>query len=311
MDALSALEMLIRSAEAGSFSGAARQLGLSPAAVSKQIGQLEATLGQKLVHRTTRKLSLTEAGAMLVASTEEGVRGIRDALAGVDVNAAQPRGVLKLSVAPAFGRELLLPLLGPFLAAYPDLKLDWHFENRRVDLVAEGFDAGIGGGLDLAGGLVARPLAPLHLVPVAAPAFVRRMGLPMGGLSTPDELEALEAVVMRSSVTGRTRPWLLQRRRQRVTVTPKARIWLTDPDAVRAAALMGYGVALLGMVHIEHHLKEKELVPLVPGWHVDAGNIVLYYPTAKGLPPKTRRFVDFVTDTTDELGWMSRFRAPA
>lgn len=295
MDVCSALDMLSRSADARSFSAAARQLGVTPAAVSKQVAALEKRLAVQLVVRSTRSLALTEAGVRLMREAGPGLEAMQRALASANQQQTALAGVLKVSLAPAFGRQHVLPVMGPFLQAHPGLALDWQFDNRQVDLIADGFDAGIGGGIDLAGSLVARPLAPLHLVVVAAPSYLARCGAPLP--RRPEDLAAFDAVVLRSARTGRSRPWSLQRRRRHVAVEPTARVWLTDPEAVGEAAVAGFGIALSAVSHVHAHLASGALVRLLPEWWSDAGSISVYFPASRLMPAKTRAFVDFVTGT--------------
>ena len=307
MDVFAALDMLVRSTEERSFSAAARQLGLTPAAVSKQIARLERELGVQLVVRSTRSLALTEAGTRLVANAGPGLTQLHAALASANQRHSAIGGVLRVSLAAAFGRQHVLPLMGPFLAAHPALKLDWHFENRQVDLIAEGFDAGIAGGVDLAGGLVARTLAPLHLVMVAAPAYLLQCGLPEP--KAPNDLAAFDALVLRSASTRRSRPWSLQNRRQKATIEPKARLWLSDPEALSDAALAGYGVALAGLPHVLPHLEAGTLVRLLPQWWSDGGAISVYYSPSRLMPAKTRAFVDHITSAMSAQGLAKRLTA--
>lgn len=307
MDVFNALDMLVRSTEQHSFSGAARQLGLTPAAVSKQIAALERQLGTQLVVRSTRGLALTEAGERLVREAEPGLRQLRSALASANPSDTAIAGVLRVSLAPAFGRQHVLPLMGPFLEAHPQLRLDWHFDNRHVDLIKEGFDAGIAGGVDLSGGMVARTLVPLHLVLVASPAYLRRTGLPMP--AHPKDLDGFEAVVFKPINSGRARPWTLQCRRTRVTVEPKVRWWLSDPEALTDAALAGHGVALSGLSHVFDHLRRGTLVRLLPQWWCDAGAMAVYFPPSRLMPAKTRAFVDHLARAFRDSGLAKRLTA--
>jgi DNA-binding transcriptional LysR family regulator len=184
-----------------------------------------------------------------------------------------------------------VPLLGEFLARHPRVLPDWHFENRHVDLVGEGFDAAIGGGFELASGLVARELAPVHIVAVASPEYMAGRPLPR----SPADLAALDAIVRRSSPSGRVRPWTLRgRRAAEQTVPCRARVVLSDPEAMAEAARQGVGVALLPMPFAFDLIESGQLLRLLPGWYGDAGPISLYYPSRKMLPAKTRAFVEFV-----------------
>lgn len=309
MDVLTALDMLIRSAEQGSFAAAARQLGVTPVAVGKQVTKLERGLGVQLVVRTTRSFALTEAGQRLVAEARSGVLAVQNALDATNQRTEGIVGTLRVNLAPAFGRRYVLPLVGPFLDQHPRLRLDWQFENRHVDLVAEGFDLGIAGAVDLAGGLVARTLAPLHQVVVATPAYLAGAGVPLPVL--PDDLPAHRLIAMRSSSSGRVRPWNLRSRSGTATVTPDPRIVVNDPDAVRDAVLAGYGIGLSGLSHVLPDLEAGDLVRLLPDWWVDLGRIVLYHPSSRLLPAKTRAFSDFLMVAFAAKGWASRLDASA
>jgi DNA-binding transcriptional LysR family regulator len=167
METLANLESFIRSAQCGSFSASARRLGVTPAAVSRNVAMLERNLGVRLFQRSSRSLTLTEDGERFLASVTDGVESIQSAIAGVTTHSGKPAGVLKVSMALTFGLDHVLPLLPAFMKRYPDVQLDWSFENRQVDLIGEGFDAAIGGGMELASGVVARRLAPLHVIAVA------------------------------------------------------------------------------------------------------------------------------------------------
>ncbi|EJL77899.1 LysR family transcriptional regulator [Variovorax sp. Varisp85] len=294
MEPLSHLESFVQSAEGGSFSAAARRLGLTPAAVSKNVARLEARLGVRLFQRSTRRLTLTEGGERFLAQVGGALATLQEAVAGIDKDDGQPAGTLKVSMGQAFGREHVLPMMGDFLARYPAILPDWHFDNQQVDLVGEGFDAAIGGGIELAAGLIARELARIHVVAVASPRYMEGRERPRH----PSDLAALDTLLRRSSPTGRLRGWTLRHARgEEATVElPRPRAIFNDPEAIAHAALMGLGVAMLPMPFVERGLRSGELLRLLPDWHQDAGAVWLYYPSKKLLPPKTRVFIDFVLE---------------
>jgi len=294
MEPLNHLESFVQSAEGGSFSAAARRLGLTPAAVSKNVARLEARLGVRLFQRSTRRLTLTEGGERFLAQIGGALATLQEAVAGLAKDDGQPSGTLKVSMGQAFGREHVLPMLGDFLARYPAILPDWHFDNQQVDLVGEGFDAAIGGGIELSPGVVARELSRIHVVAVASPAYLAGRKLP----AQPADLAQLDALLRRSSPTGRLRSWTLQHASgQQATVElPRPRAIFNDPEAIAQAALLGLGAAMLPMPFVERGLRSGELVRLLPEWHFDAGAVWLYYPSKKLLPPKTRVFVDFVLE---------------
>jgi DNA-binding transcriptional LysR family regulator len=293
METLANLESFVRSAETGSFSAAARRLALTPAAVSRNVALLERNLGVRLFQRSTRKLTLTEAGERFLAEIGGNLDALQAAIASVSTDRSEPAGVLKVSMAPTFGMTYVMPLLPAFLARYPMIRPDWHFENRQVDLIAEGYDAALGGGFDLAPGVVSRALAPAHLVAVASPAYMAGRVPP----ADPGDLTKLDGIVMRSTRTGR-----VLHRTMRGTAGGEmlARLGETitvdDPAAMREAAILGLGVALLSVSDVLSSLERGELVRLLPCWYSDAGAISLYYATRALLPAKTRVFVDFVVE---------------
>lgn len=283
----------VQTAEHGSFSAAARHLGLTPAGVSKNVARLEAGLGVRLFHRSTRRLSLTESGERFLQQVDQPLLALQGAMSGVRERDEAPVGTLKVSMGQAFGRRFVVPLLGEFLARHPAVLPDWHFDNRAVDLIGEGFDAAIGGGFDLTPGVVARELARIHIVAVASPAYLQGRALPRH----PDDLADHDGIVRRSSPTGRVRPWTLRLRRGDAQPVPcRPRVVFSDPEAIAQAAVLGLGVALLPMPFAFASIASGELVRLLPGWHDDAGPLSLYYPSRRMLPAKTRVFVEFVTE---------------
>lgn len=293
METLANLESFVRSAEAGSFSAAARRLALTPAAVSRNVAQLERNLGVKLFQRSTRGLTLSEAGERFLGSVRDGLDSIQGAIADITVNAGQPAGVLKLSASPGFGMDYLLPLMPAFLARYPAVTPDWFFDNRPVELIAGGFDAAIGGGFDLPSGMVARELGRIHLIAVAAPAFLRGKRRP----KDPAGLAELAGVAMRSPLNGRVRTLVMRNSAgAEMAALQKPVMMVNDPDALCRATLLGLGVGLVAVPHAAPHLESGALERLLPGWHGDLGQISLYFSSQKLLPAKTRAFVDFVTE---------------
>lgn len=293
METLSSIESFVRSAELGSFSAAARRLSLTPGGVSKNVAKLETDLGVRLFHRSTRSLTLTEAGEQFLAQVSGGLDAIQSAIANTSTVAGQPAGALKVGMAMAFGRDHILPLLGEFLERYPAIKPDWRFDNRQVDLIGEGFDAAIGGGIDIAPGVVVRELAKVHLILVASPAYLKRTFTP----KTPTDLKQLDALIRYSQNTNRTTPWHLKTLAgEQVTIELMPRATLNDPEMLCNAALAGLGVAHVPMPHALRHLQSGALIRVLPEWYTEAGVISLYFAAKKLMPAKTRVFVDFIVD---------------
>ena len=293
METLANLESFVRAVEGGSFSEAGRRLGLTAAAVSRNVAMLERNLGVRLFQRSTRKLSLTEAGEGFLVSIEGNLDALQSAIAEVTANNADPAGLLKVSMSLPVGLPFILPLLPPFLAKYPRIKPEWHFENRPVDLIAEHYEAAIGGGNELVPGLVSRTLAPVHVVAVASPAYMCGRTPP----SDPSELAAHNGIVMRSSYTGRIRRWML--RNASGAEAPGAlaeTIVVDDPTAMREVTRLGLGVSLIALFDVLPELERGDLIRLLPDWYADAGAISLYYASRTLVSARTRVFVDFVVN---------------
>jgi len=292
METLSNLESFIRTAESASFSAAARRLALTPAAISRNVAQLERNLGVRLFQRSTHGLKLTEAGERFLLSVRAGLDSIQGAIAEVTSSAEEPAGILKLSIAQRFGILEILPLIPAFLARYPAVTLDLTFEDKVVDLIQGGFDAAIGGGFEPKPGVVAHELAPAHLVAVASPAYLKGRELP----STPQDLGALDMIAMRSPQSGRVRIWNMHDRQgNEMVAASRSRVFINDPEAICGAALMGMGVAMVLCGELAPHLKSGALKRVLPEWYVDIGVISMRFASRKLLPAKLRAFVDFVT----------------
>lgn len=306
METLSNLESFVRSAECSSFSAAGRLLALTPAAVSRNVAQLERNLGVRLFQRSTRGLTLTEAGERFLQSVSGGLDSIQSAIAEVKSQVEQPAGVLKLSISLAFGRDYLLPLMPAFQARYPAILPDWHFDNRQVNLITEGFDAAIGAGFELAPGVVARELARLHVVAVATPGYMQGRPWP----ESPSELSDLDGLVMRSAQTGRIRLWVMRNAAgEEMALELKPRMIANDPDAICRGVLMGMGIGVLAMPNALPHLESRALIRVLPDWYMDAGPISLYFASKRLPPAKTRAFVDFIIDGFREQKLAQRFSA--
>jgi len=306
MEALNLLESFVHSADTGSFSAAARRLGLTPAAVSKNVARLENHLGLRLFQRSTRKLTLTMGGEQFYRQVSDPFFTLRDAFASAAQDDGKPAGVLKVSMGVAFGREYLVPLLEEFLDRYPAIVPDWHFDNRTVDLIAGGFDVAIGGGIELTEGLIVRELARSHVVATASPSFMKGRAMPRH----PSDLAAFDGIARRSVSSGRLRVWNLRNQvGEQALAEPRTRMIFDDPEAMAYAAMQGLGVALLPMPHAAPWLERGDLVRLLPGWSADIGPLALYYPNRKLLPSKTRVFVEFIVDAFQSKDLARRFNA--
>ena len=305
MVTLANLESFVHAAQEGSFSAAARRLGLTPAAISRNVAALEGNLGIRLIHRSTRKLTLTDAGERFFESIEGQLKMLKSAIDDAAGN-GEPAGVLKVSVSPTIGMMYILPLLPAFLSRYPKISPELHFDNRPVDLIGQNYDAAIGGGFEVGQGLVSRTLAPGHIIAVASPAYFRGRSLP----TTPSELGGCSGIVMRSSVTGRIRHWLLRDNGGAEYALELAQtVVVNDPAAMREAARLGVGVAMLAVPDVLPDLDRGDLVRVLPDWYADGGGIFLYYASRTLVAAKTRAFVDFVAAAFEQQRLAQRFSA--
>ena len=289
MQDLGAMALFARVVEAGSFTGAAAQLGLSKSAVSKQVSRLEDRLGARLMNRTTRRLSLTEAGQAFYEGCQKVVAEAEAAAQAVTHLAAAPRGVLRVNAPMSFGVLHVAPALPALLEACPELSLDLTLNDRRVDLVEEGYDLAIRIGALGDSSLIARRLAPSHRVLCAAPTYLAKRGRP----EAPEDLAAHECLVYSYQAAGQA--WHLSGPAGEKRVKIAGRLKVNNGDALLAAALTGLGIAFLPGFIAGDALRAGRLEQLLPEWR-DAEETKVYavYPAGRQVAPKVRAFIDFL-----------------
>lgn len=285
--------------EAGSFTGAAGAKGLSKAALSRHVAELEDRLGVRLLNRTTRRLSLTEAGRAFYEGCQRMLAEAESAEVQVTALAARPRGVLRLSAPVSFAYWYLNPLLGAFLEACPELELDLVLGDRVVDLVEEGFDAAIRIGQLADSSLIARRLCSLESYLVASPDYLDRAGLP----ENPRDLKAHNCLLYSYHRGGRS--WRFEGPEGKVDVQVKGRVLTNNGDVLLSLALAGHGVALLPSFFVAQALQEGRLLRLLPGWHGNKDDsISVVYPARRNAPPKLRALLDYlVQNLSDPPSW--------
>jgi DNA-binding transcriptional LysR family regulator len=291
MEQLDAMAVFARVVEAESFSGAARALGLSKSAVSKRVSGLEQRLGLRLLNRTTRRLSLTEAGAAFYQGCQRVVAEAAAAERAVSHLASAPRGRLKVNAPMSFGVCHLGPALPDFLARYPELTVELTLNDRVVDLIEEGFDIAIRIAPLTETSLVARRLAPNRSLLCAAPAYLKARGRP-GSVA---ELSHHACLLYSYQAVGDL--WSLKgpEGERRVRVSGPLRV--NNGDAILAAALGGLGIALLPGFICGDDLRAGRLVRILPDWGLTPQrDISAVYPAARHLSPKVRVFIDFLVE---------------
>lgn len=291
MDHLSEIAVFVRVVELGSFTRAADALEVSKAAVSKQVSRLEQRLGARLLHRTTRRLTLTEAGDALFRRSAGALAELAEAEKAVAQLTGAPRGLLRVSAPVYFGSVSLAPHLKDFRARYPDITLDLDLDDRRVDLVRERFDAAVRISSMTDSSLVARRLAPCPLLVVGSPAYFRRRGMP----GTPADLarhDCLTYALARAPSEWRLRP----RRGRWIGVTVTSPLRSNNDFVLKQAALDGLGLGMFPSFFVERELAEGRLQRVLPDCETEGASINVVYASRRQLLPKVRAFVDFMAE---------------
>jgi LysR family transcriptional activator of dmlA len=271
-----------------SFAAAAQELLASPAFVSKRIRLLEQELGVSLLHRTTRRVTLTDQGERVFHWAQRILDDMDQLLQEVSVTRREPRGLLRISSSFGFGRNVVAPALSRLVGRYPGLQVRLEVFDRLVDVAGEGFDLDVRVGDDIAPHLIARPLAENHRVLCAAPAYLAHRGMPR----TPAELSAHDCLLIkeRDQVFG---VWRLRAGTQEQAVKVTGPLSANNGEMVVQWAVDGLGVVLRSLWDVGAHLKAGRLVQVLPDWRQDA-NIWAVYPARLDRSAKVRVGVEFL-----------------
>ena len=300
MDSVSAMEIFVRVVQSGSFSAAARDLDLTPSAVSKQISRLEDRLGARLMNRTTRQLSLTEVGAAFHERANRILADVAEAERAVADLHGAPRGTLKLNLPQSFGRRYVIPMIPDFLAANPELRIDVTLNDRFVDLIDEGVDLAVRIGELSDSSLIARRLAPNRRIVCGAPAYFEKNGKP----ARPTELAGHNCLVY--TYRASRNDWrLICPDGSDEVVTVAGNLEANEAEALYSFMLDGIGLCLLPLWLVGPDLEAGRLEQACPGYHAPDSAIFAVYPPGRHLSPKVRAFVDFLVERF--AGWGERF----
>lgn len=273
--------------EAGGFTAAAERLGVAKAKVSIQIGRLEARLGTTLFVRTTRKVSLTDAGRLLHDECKPLLLGIQDAIDQVGHEKGVLTGTLRLTTSVDHAVQSLAAAVAEFAALHPALQIDLRTGDRVVDLVGEGIDLAIRLGWLRDSSLRAVKLGEFEQYLVASPDYLKRAGRP----KQPGDLANHDWVALTLLPTPFT--WKFSRRGETRTVQVKSRIRVDSPGALRAMLGQGTGISVLDQYSVSEDLKSGKLVRLLPDWSLPRAGIHAVYPPGRHVPPRVRQFIDF------------------
>ena len=291
MDRLKAMGVFVRVVEANSFAKAAETLSLPPAAVTAAVQNLEAYLGTKLLHRSTRRLSLTPDGAdyfeqclqilAVVEATEDRFR---------HQDEHNPKGKLRIDMPGTLGRNVLMPRIASFIGAYPELQLVMSLTDRLVDMTQEGIDCSLRVGALRDSSLIGKPISSMRFLTCATPGYLQQYGVPR----SLEDLAAHRAIIHFSGRTGRAFDWDFQRDGEVTKVDMAGAISVDDADAHLTCGLQGLGLMQAARYMARPHLQSGALVEVLPEWEPLPMPVSLLYPRNRMGAPKVKLFAEWV-----------------
>ncbi|VCU61524.1 Transcriptional regulator, LysR family [Tritonibacter mobilis] len=292
------LRLFVAAAERLNISAAGRSLGLAPAMASARLAKLEHELGSELLHRTTRKVSLSQEGAAFLPYAREILAQSEAARAALGLNADRPSGTLRFAAPSSFAQLHIMPLLPAFHAQYPDITLDLRLSDVRMDLIEGSFDLALRSAPLKDSSLRGRKLGDDTRVLCAAPAYLARRGTPI----TPEDLDGHDllswASVAPRDLVAETRRFSLDPARM------ICRTILDDGTSQRIATMAGGGVSINSLWSVAHEIRAGRLVHLLPDWRLDDASVLwLIYPRSNVLTPKVRVFIDFLLAKLTPAPW--------
>ncbi|WP_224761291.1 LysR family transcriptional regulator [Brevundimonas aurantiaca] len=286
---LTELDAVLVVARCGKFRTAAIELGLSTTALSNAVGKLERTLGVRLFNRTTRSVSLTEAGQQFVAQVAPAVRDIHEAMDVVRSRQSTPSGTLRINAFPTAAREIFSSLVLPFIDEHPQVHIDIVTEGRMVDIVAGGFDFGVRSADRVPVDMISLPLGLARRnVVVAAPAYLMVQGTPM----VPQDL-ATHACLRVRLPNGAIYRWPFERDGQSVHINVEGALTLDEAGLARTAALAGFGLTLAMESDVREDIEAGRLVRVLEDWTPNQAPLSLYYPSRRNPTAAFRAFIEF------------------
>jgi len=296
--AVSDLSAFVAVATHRSFSRAAAELGLSPSALSHTVRSLEERLDLRLLNRTTRSVAPTEAGERLLERLRPALRDIHDALEDANAFRAKPAGRLRLNVPRSAALLLLAPVMTRFITAYPQMRLEITAEDRLVDIVASGYDAGVRFGQSVERDMVAVRIGPdLRMAVVGSPAYFRRHSNPL----KPRDLHGHACIRFRLPSGGIYR-WEFEKKGEVLEVEVDGPLTLSDQQVMLQAALDGAGLAIVLESHARPYLKARHLVRVLADWCPPFPGYFLYYPSRRQVPAGLRAFIDMMRQELRKKG---------
>jgi LysR family transcriptional regulator for bpeEF and oprC len=295
MHGLQPLLAFAETAKRGNFAAASREIGCTPSTLAKAVSRLEARLGLRLFHRTTRQVTLTDDGQRLFARCQRVLAELEMLQEEASGARDEPSGTLRIDMPVTFGRLVMLPLLAQLVQRYPRLSIDARFSDAYVDLVKEGVDVAIRTGTMRDSSLVARTFSSQDLLLVAVPSYLKRAGVPR---AVPD-LAQHTAVLFRVPSTGKDRPWHFRVRGRNLTISPSSRVYVDGGDAIVRAAVLGMGIGQVPHYMVSESLARGELVELLPALRPPAMPIAAVMPSARMVPSRVRALLELIQSSPD------------
>jgi LysR family transcriptional regulator for bpeEF and oprC len=286
------MEVFVQVVDAGSFTRAADVLQLPKATVSTLVQSLETSLSAKLLHRTTRQVTVTTDGAAYYERCVRILSDVRDAEESLSNTRQSPSGRLRVDVPTGLASEILIPALPAFFERYPDIMMELGSTDRPVDLVEEGVDCAVRGGELWDTSLIARRVGVVNFVTAASPAYLERFGTPQH----PNDLERHRCVNYFSTKTGKSYDWDFQRGDEKIIVPVRGEIALNDSNAYVHAGLAGLGVIQMTDYLMMQHVAAGRMVRLLADWTSEPVPVHIVYPQNRHLSAKVRVFVEWVSD---------------
>ncbi|MDR6858506.1 LysR family transcriptional regulator [Variovorax guangxiensis] len=289
MDRIAAMNAFVRVVEAGTFTKAADTLDVPNATVTRLIQHLEQDLKVRLLHRTTRAVTLTPEGATYYERVVRLLADLADIESSTKLSQGKPVGKVRVETAAAIGTMVIVPALAEFYRDYPEVEVELGIGNRRTDLVAEGIDCVIRAGEVSEQMIVARQIGSFHFTTCATPGFLQAHGAPQ----TPEELAACPTVGMMSADSGRPLPFRFSDGTSESALTPRHKLIVNDTNAYLAAGLAGLGIIQAPAYAVHAAVKAGQLVALLEDWQTPHTPVHVLYPPNRYLSAKVRVFIDW------------------
>lgn len=291
MDKLTSMRVFCRVSANGNFSQAARELRISPAMATKHIASLESQLNIRLLNRTTRKVSTTEAGARYLTLCQSLLNDMEEGEASLSELSTHPSGTLKLSAPIDFGVLQLAPAIAGYQNRYPDVNIDINYQDQKVNLVEDGVDIAIRIGALPDSSMIAIPLMEVELVCCASPAYLAQHGHPLH----PGDLRQHNCLTYSYSSTNND--WLFTRGSESFTIKASGRLNSNNGRAMSIAAALGTGITLKPLFMVQDFIDRGELVPILDDYDCATHGVYAVYPHRRFLPAKMRSFIDYLKQT--------------